>query len=66
MSSVLLQVALVDFQIGKLLHFGNVASFSLATPRIITPGDKICTYWTMQCPLILDIHMSHVTKTPVL
>ena len=31
MSSILLQVGLVDFQMGKLIHFGNVATFSYKT-----------------------------------
>ena len=39
MPSILLQVGLVDFQMGKLLHFGNVAPFSLNTTQIISPDD---------------------------
>ena len=41
MSSIVLLEGLVDFQMGKLLHFGNVALFSLDTKHIITPADKI-------------------------
>ena len=44
MPSILLQVGLVDFQMGKLLHFGNVAPFSLDTTHIIPPDDKICKH----------------------
>ena len=46
MPSILLQVGLVDFQMGKLLHFGNVAPFSLDTTHIITPAGKICKHGT--------------------
>ena len=46
MPSILLQVGLIDFQIGKRLHFGNVALFSLNTTHIITPADKICKHGT--------------------
>ena len=68
MPSMLLQVCLVDFQMGKLLYFGNVAPVSLDTTHIITPVDKIilCKYGTTRCPLILDIHMSHVMRKYVL
>ena len=31
---------------GKLLHFGNVAPFSLDTTHIITPDDKLCKHGT--------------------
>ena len=46
MALILLQVGLDDFQMGKLLHFGNVAPFSLDTTHIITPADKICKHET--------------------
>ena len=46
MPSILLQVGLADFQMGKPLHFGNVAPFSLNTTHIITPADKICKHGT--------------------
>ena len=31
---------------GQLLHFGNVAPFSLNTTHIITPAVKICKHGT--------------------
>ena len=46
MPSIILQVGLVDFQMGKLLHFGNVALFSLDTAHIMTPADKTCQHGT--------------------
>ena len=46
MPSILLQAGLVDFQMGKRLHFGNVAPFSLDTTHIITPAYKICKHGT--------------------
>ena len=67
MPSISLQVGLVDFQMGNLLHFGNVAPFSLDTTHtLIAPANKICKYVSMQCSLILDIHMSHAMRKPVL
>ena len=46
MPSILLQVGLVDLQMSKLLHFGDVAPFSLDTTHILTPADKICKHGT--------------------
>ena len=48
MTSILLQIGLVDFQMGKRLDFENVVSFSLDTTRIITPADKIFKYGMCQ------------------
>ena len=53
MSSILLQVGLIDFQMGKLLYFGNGAPFSLTTTQIITPADKICKHGTCHAKIFL-------------
>ena len=58
MPSILLQVGLIDFQIGKRLHFGNVALFSLNTTHI-TPADKICKHGTCHEKTCLMIYKNN-------
>ena len=59
MSSILLQVGLVDFQMGKPLHFGNVAPFSLITTHVITSADKICKHGTCHEKTCLMIYVNN-------